>query len=420
MTMALITTAPRGTQDLLPENSFKNQWLESTLAKTAADFGFSEIRFPTFEHTELFNRSVGDTTDIVQKEMYTFEDKGGRSITLRPEGTASAMRLMLENGLDKGLLPVKAYYLIPCFRYEKPQAGRLREFHQFGVEFFGSATPKADCEIIALADECIRRLGVRGVSLNINSIGCPECRAEYRTALVEYFKKREDKLCKQCRERLATNPLRVLDCKDTDCDGDVENAPVITDYLCGECREHFEQVKTLLTESGVAFSVNPRIVRGLDYYNGIVFEFISSDIGAQGTVCGGGRYDGLSAQMGGSPICGLGFGMGLERMLLLLEKQGLLPDSGNGCRVFIGSMGEAAGKEAFRIALELRREGVAAEYDSVGRSVKAQMKYADKINAEYTVVLGDSELESGVCRLKRMSDGETKELAISDLGGFFR
>jgi histidyl-tRNA synthetase len=418
--MALITTAPRGTQDLLPENSFKNQWLESTLAKTAADFGFSEIRFPTFEHTELFNRSVGDTTDIVQKEMYTFEDKGGRSITLRPEGTASAVRLLLENGLDKGLLPVKAYYLIPCFCSEKPQAGRLSEFHQFGVEFFGAATPKADCEIITLADECIRRLGVKGVSLFINSIGCPECRAEYRKALVEYFKKREDKLCKLCRERLNVNPLRVLDCKDPDCDGDVENAPKITDYLCGDCREHFEQVKTLLTESGVDFTVNPRIVRGLDYYNGIVFEFISSDIGAQGTVCGGGRYDGLAAQMGGSPICGLGFGMGLERMLLLLEKQGLFPEAAEGCRVFIGSMGEKAEKEAFRIALALRREGVAAEYDSVGRSVKAQMKYADKIRAGYTVVLGDSELESGVCRVKRMSDGETREIKISDLVGFFR
>ena len=417
--MALITTAPRGTQDLLPENSFKNQWLESVLTKTAADFGFSEIRFPTFEHTELFNRSVGDTTDIVQKEMYTFEDKGGRSITLRPEGTASAVRLLLENGLDKGLLPVKAYYLIPCFRYEKPQAGRLREFHQFGVEFFGAATAKADCEIITLADECIRRLGIKGISLFINSIGCPECRAEYRKALVEYFKKREDKLCKLCRERLNTNPLRVLDCKDVDCDGDVENAPVITDYLCEDCAAHFEQVKSLLAENSVEFTVNPRIVRGLDYYNGIVFEFISSDSGAQGTVCGGGRYDGLAAQMGGAAICGLGFGMGLERMLLLLEKQGLLPESGNACRVFIGSMGEKAEQEAFRLALALRRKGVAAEYDSVGRSVKAQMKYADKIRAEYTVVLGDSELESGLCRVKRMSDGETKEVPLGALAEFF-
>ena len=417
--MALITTAPRGTQDLLPEDSYKNQWLENTLKQAAADFGFSEIRFPTFEHTELFNRSVGDTTDIVQKEMYTFEDKGGRSITLRPEGTASAVRLLLENGLDKGLLPVKAYYLIPCFRYEKPQAGRMREFHQFGVEFFGSATPKADCEIIALADECIRRLGIKGISLYINSIGCPECRAEYRKALVEYFKKREDKLCKLCRERLNVNPLRVLDCKDPDCDGDIDGAPVITDYLCDDCAAHFEQVKALLNESGVNFTVNPRIVRGLDYYNGIVFEFVSSDIGAQGTVCGGGRYDGLAAQMGGSPICGLGFGMGLERLLLLLEKQGLMPESAGRARVFIGSMGEKAEKEAFRLALELRRKGVAAEYDSVGRSVKAQMKYADKIGAEYTVVLGDSELEAGSCRVKRMSDGETKDVALSALADFF-
>ena len=417
--MALITTAPRGTQDVLPENSYKLLALEKTLTKTAADFGFSEIRFPTFEHTELFNRSVGDTTDIVQKEMYTFDDKGGRSLTLRPEGTASAVRLLLENGLDKGLLPVKAYYLIPCFRYEKPQAGRLREFHQFGVEFFGAATPKADCEVISLADECIRRLGVRGVSLNINSIGCPECRAKYKQALVAYFKAREDKLCKQCRERLNVNPLRVLDCKDPDCCPDAQDAPVITDYLCENCADHFAQVQSLLSDNGVEFTVNPKIVRGLDYYNGIVFEFVSSEIGAQGTVCGGGRYDGLAAEMGGSGICGLGFGMGIERMSLLLEKQGLLSDAGRECRVFIGSMGDAASKEAFRLALSLRRSGIAAEYDSVGRSVKAQMKYADKINAEYTVVLGDSELESGECTLKRMSDGETTPVALGKLVEFF-
>ncbi len=416
--MALITTAPRGTQDILPEESPKLIYLENTLTKVASDFGFSEIRFPTFEHTELFHRAVGDTTDIVQKEMYTFDDKGGRSLTLRPEGTASAVRLLLENGLDKGLLPVKAYYVTPCFRYEKPQAGRLREFHQFGVEFFGASTAKSDCEVIALADECLKRLGVKNVSLNINSIGCPDCRAKYRDALIEHFKKNEDKLCNQCRSRLETNPLRVLDCKESACRPFVEDAPVITDYLCDSCSETFEQAKNILTASGIEFSVNPRIVRGLDYYNGIVFEFVSNDIGAQGTVCGGGRYDNLAAQMGGSPICGLGFGMGLERMLLLLEKQGLLPDCGKRCKIFIGSMGEKAGTEAFRLSLELRKKGFEAEYDSVGRSVKAQMKYADKIRAQYTLILGDSELESGECNIKNMSNGETALIKINDIDEF--
>lgn len=417
--MALITTAPRGTQDVLPEESSKIKYLEQTLTGTAADFGFSEMRFPTFEHTELFHRSVGDTTDIVQKEMYTFEDKGGRSITLRPEGTASAVRLLLEHGLDKGLLPVKSYYLVPCYRYEKPQAGRLREFHQFGVEFFGAATPESDCEVISLAHECLRRLGVHGISLNINSIGCPECRAEYKKALVEYLSKSEEHLCEQCRSRLRTNPLRVLDCKDPDCKPYVKDAPRITDYLCDSCSTHFESVKKSLSDNGIEYVVDPLIVRGLDYYNGIVFEFVSSEIGAQGTVCGGGRYDGLANSMGGSEICGLGFGMGIERMMLLLEKQGLIPDCGKKCALYIGSMGDSARAQAFKLAMQLRSTGVFAEFDSVGRSVKAQMKYADKISAQYTVILGDDELASGTCRLKNMSDGSTEDVKIADLAARF-
>lgn len=417
--MALITTAPRGTQDVLPEESSKIKYLEKTLTDTATDFGFSEMRFPTFEHTELFHRSVGDTTDIVQKEMYTFEDKGGRSITLRPEGTASAVRLLLEHGLDKGLLPVKSYYLVPCFRYEKPQAGRLREFHQFGVEFFGTSAPESDCEVIALANECLKRLGVRGISLNINSIGCPECRAEYKNALIEYLSKSEDHLCEQCKSRLRTNPLRVLDCKEPGCKPYVKDAPRIIDYLCDSCSEHFESVKRILSDNGIEYTVDPLIVRGLDYYNGIVFEFVSNEIGAQGTVCGGGRYDGLANSMGGSEICGLGFGMGIERMMLLLEKQGIIPDCSKKCTVYIGSMGDSARAEAFKLAMQLRASGIFAEFDSVGRSVKAQMKYADKINAQFTVILGDDELSSGICRLKNMSDGNTEEIKTADLATHF-
>ncbi|MBQ4370659.1 MAG: histidine--tRNA ligase, partial [Oscillospiraceae bacterium] len=304
--MALLTTAPRGTKDVIPSESYKWHYVENIARKTAEDFGFSEIRFPAFEHTELFLRGIGGTTDVVQKEMYTFEDKGGRSISLRPEGTASVVRSCLENSVFAGGLPVKAYYICPNFRYEKPQAGRLREHHQFGVECFGSAEPSADAEVIALAKIYLERLGLRNLSLEINSIGCPECRPAYHAALREYFSAREDELCETCRGRLERNPMRILDCKSEICKSIAAGAPVMLDYLCDDCRAHFERLKGYLDGMDIKYTVNPQIVRGLDYYTRTVFEFVSTQVGSQGTVCGGGRYDGLVSELGGQAIPGLG------------------------------------------------------------------------------------------------------------------
>ena len=311
-------TAPRGTCDVLPQDAYKWQYLESVMREAGRRYGYEEARFPTFEHTELFQRGVGGATDVVQKEMYTFNDKGGRSVTLRPEGTASVMRMVLEHGLYGGLLPLKTYYIIPCFRYEKPQAGRLREFHQFGVEVFGAAEPAADCEVIALGAHILRTLGISGVALEINSIGCRECRARYKAALVEYYSQFKDRLCETCLGRLETNPLRLLDCKSPVCGALKAGAPSILDYLCGDCAEHFAAVRAGLDALGIDYTVNPFIVRGLDYYNRTVFEFTSNQIGAQAAIFGGGRYDGLAEDLGGAPLSGLGFAMGLERLLLLV------------------------------------------------------------------------------------------------------
>lgn len=320
--MALITKAIKGTKDVLPQDAYKIQYIEATARETAADFGYKEIRTPVFEHTELFQRGVGDTTDVVQKEMYTFDDKGGRSITLRPEGTAGAARAFLENGLCNEALPQKVYYLVSCYRYEKPQAGRLREFHQFGVECFGTQSPLADAELIALASAVFDRLGVTGLRLEINSIGCPTCRAKYYDALRSYFAARKDELCDTCQGRLERNPMRILDCKSPVCQEIAKDAPAVTDYLCDECREHFDKVQSYLKAQNIDYTVNPRIVRGLDYYTKTVFEFVSDSIGAQGTVCGGGRYDGLIDELGGQKTPSLGFGLGLERLQLLMEAQG--------------------------------------------------------------------------------------------------
>lgn len=320
--MALITKAIKGTKDVLPKDVHKNQYIEATALDIASKFGYKEIRTPVFEHTELFQRGVGDTTDVVQKEMYTFDDKGGRSITLRPEGTAGAVRSYLENGLCNEALPQKVCYLISCYRYEKPQAGRLREFHQFGVECFGSASPLADAEIIALAKSLFDTLGVKDLSLEINSIGCPTCRAEYHKALKEYFSSRKDELCNTCKSRLDRNPMRILDCKSPICHEIAEGAPVVIDYLCDECKEHFENVQKYLKAQNIEYTINPQIVRGLDYYTKTVFEFVSNSIGAQGTVCGGGRYDGLVEELGGQHTPSLGFAMGIERLMLLMEAQG--------------------------------------------------------------------------------------------------
>lgn len=410
--MAIITNAPRGTQDILPGQSSKWQYIEKTALDTAGEFGFHEIRVPTFEHTELFCRSVGDATDVVQKEMYTFCDKGNRSITLRPEGTAGVMRAMLQNGLLAGALPVKASYVVNCFRYEKPQAGRLREFHQFGVEMAGAAAPVSDAQVIALAKAIFDRLGIRDLALELNSIGCPECRPKYHQALKAYFEGHKEELCETCQGRLETNPMRILDCKSPVCQKIAAGAPKITEYLCEECAAHFREVQEHLEMMGIAFTVNPSIVRGLDYYTRTVFEFVSSGIGAQGTVCGGGRYDGLIETLGGQPTPSIGFAMGLERLLLVMEQQGCSFPPDRPCAIYFGSMGREASKKAAWLCMGLREAGFYAECDLMGRSVKAQMKYADKLGAEYSCIIGENEMQQGKATIKRMEDGQTAELPL--------
>ena len=418
--MALITNAIKGTLDLLPKESCKTQYIEAAVREIAENYGFLEMRTPVFEHTELFQRSVGETTDVVQKEMYTFEDKGGRSITLRPEGTAGAARAFLEHGLFNDALPQKIYYLTSCYRYEKPQAGRLREFHQFGVESFGAGTPAADAEIISLAHAVFRYLGVQNLTLEINSIGCPECRKKFQEALKAYFESYREQLCDTCKSRLERNPMRILDCKSPVCSEIAAGAPKILDYLCDDCRAHFDAVQKYLQAMDIAFTVNPTIVRGLDYYTRTVFEFVSSEIGAQGTVCGGGRYDGLLEELGGKPMPACGFGMGIERLLLLMEAQGVPFPEPKKCDVYLVSMGEEAGLKAAALAEQLREEGLSAQFDTVGRGLKAQMKYADKIGAAYTVVLDDAELESRRVNLKNMRDGTQTELDLDDFVGAFQ
>ncbi len=412
--MALLTQAPKGTQDLLPPKSGEWQAVEEVMRSEAALHGFGEVRTPVFEHTELFLRSVGDTTDVVEKQMYTFNDKGGRSITLRPEGTAGAVRAMLEHALYNDGLPVELYYLTSCYRYEKPQAGRLREFHQFGVEMFGAAAPVADAEVICLAKSIFDRLGVKNLTLELNSIGCPECRAKFHQALKEYFEGYRDQLCETCLSRLERNPMRILDCKSPVCSKIAEGAPHILDYLCDDCREHFEGVQSYLKAAGVEFVINPTIVRGLDYYTRTVFEFVSNDLGAQSTVCGGGRYDGLTEQMGGKPMAGLGFGLGMERLMLVLEAQKIQMPAPPACEVYIASMGEAAGREAFRLVNELQHSGVAAACDLCARGLKAQMKYANKIGAAFTLVLGDNELAQKSAKIKNMKTGEEKPISLDE------
>lgn len=418
--MALITKAIKGTKDVLPKDVHKNQYIEATALDIASKFGYKEIRTPVFEHTELFQRGVGDTTDVVQKEMYTFDDKGGRSITLRPEGTAGAVRSYLENGLCNEALPQKVCYLISCYRYEKPQAGRLREFHQFGVECFGSASPLADAEIIALAKSLFDTLGVKDLSLEINSIGCPTCRAEYHKALKEYFSSRKDELCNTCKSRLDRNPMRILDCKSPICHEIAEGAPVVIDYLCDECKEHFENVQKYLKAQNIEYTINPQIVRGLDYYTKTVFEFVSNSIGAQGTVCGGGRYDGLVEELGGQHTPSLGFAMGIERLMLLMEAQGCEFPEAEKPDLFIVALGEKATLKAVEIAKDMREEGFSALLDLNQRSVRAQMKYANKLGAKFNVVIGDNEVEAKTAKLKNMQTGEETEINLDTfVNGFY-
>lgn len=418
--MALITKAPKGTKDTLPQQVYKNQYIESTLLDVAGRFGYKEIRTPVFEHTELFERGVGGTTDVVQKEMYTFNDKGGRSITLRPEGTAGAARAFLEHGLSNEILPQKVCYTTSCYRYEKPQAGRLREFHQFGVECFGAAGPLADAELIALADCAFETLDIKNLQLQINSIGCPTCRAEYHKALREYFSQHTDKLCDTCKERLVKNPMRILDCKNPECAEIAKDAPVMLDYLCSDCAEHFEAVKRYLSAENIAYTVNPKIVRGLDYYTKTVFEFVTDTIGAQGTVCGGGRYDGLIEELGGQPTPSLGFAMGLERLMLVMEAAGCAFPPEEAPDLFIAAIGDKAVQKAAEIAKDMRAEGFTVLYDLNGRSLRAQMKYADKLGARFSVVLGDNEVETKTAKLKNMVSGETQEIALTTfVSGFY-
>lgn len=418
--MALVTKAIKGTKDVLPKDVYKNQYIEATCLGVAEQFGYKEIRTPVFEHTELFQRGVGDTTDVVQKEMYTFDDKGGRSITLRPEGTAGAVRSYLENGLCNEALPQKVCYNTSCYRYEKPQAGRLREFHQFGVECFGSASPLADAEIIALAKAIFDNLEVKDLSLEINSIGCPTCRAEYHKALKEYFNARKDELCDTCKDRLDRNPMRILDCKSPVCSEIAKDAPVMLDYLCEECKEHFDKVQEYLKAQRIEFNINPKIVRGLDYYTKTVFEFVSDSIGAQGTVCGGGRYDGLVEELGGQKTASLGFGMGLERLMLLMEAQNCPFPEPQSADLFIVALGDKAVLKALEITKDMRAEGFGCLMDLNQRSVRAQMKYADKLGAKFNLVIGDNEVESGCAKLKNMSTGEETEIQLETfVNGFY-
>ena len=375
---------------------------------------FKEIRTPVFEHTELFQRSVGDTTDVVQKEMYTFNTKGEDSITLRPEGTAGSARAILEHGVYNDGYPIKAYYFTSCYRYEKPQKGRLREFHQFGMEVYGAASYFADAEVICAADSIFKRLGVKGLNLEINSIGCPNCRANYHKALKEYFAEHTSELCETCLSRLEKNPMRILDCKSPICSKIAEKAPTVLDYICDDCREHFEGVKKCLDSVGIEYTVNPTIVRGLDYYTRTVFEFVSSSIGAQGTVCGGGRYDGLIEELGGQHTPSLGYAIGIERLLLLLEAQGIEIPAAPTCDIYIAGLGEKAQLKSFELVKTVRSSSLSAECDIVGRSLKAQMKYADKIGAKFSIVLGDSEIESGKAQLKNMETGEKAEISLGE------
>lgn len=409
---------PKGTKDVLPSESYKWHYIENTVREVARLFGANEVRTPTFEHTELFLRGVGDTTDIVNKEMYTFEDKGNRSITLKPEGTAGVARAYIENSLFNAPQPTKMYYITPVFRYERPQAGRLREHHQFGVEFYGPTSPQADVEVMSLAKSIFSKLGVKDLELNINSIGCKNCRKDYNKALKEYFSSKIDGMCVACKERLDKNPLRILDCKEETCKAIVKDAPSTIDYLCPDCKTHHDSVCKGLTSIGLDYTVNPRIVRGLDYYTRTVFEFISTGIGAQGTVCGGGRYNDLVEQVGGKHTPAVGFGMGIERLILVLESLGLDIGKPYAPEVYIAPMCDEARNVALTIANDLRAKGISTEFDVMDRSFKAQMKYADKLSAHFVVIIGEDELKANKVAVKDMKTGEQESVEVDKLGEF--
>lgn len=406
--------APKGTRDILPDEASAWQWLEQTFADVCHLHAYQEIRVPTFEQTDLFQRGVGDTTDVVQKEMYTFDDKGGRSMTLRPEGTAGVVRSYLENGMASWPSPVRLFYNITAFRYENVQKGRYREFHQFGCEAFSAAGPEIDAELISLVDLFFKRLGLSQTSLQINSIGCPVCRTAYHEQLRTWLRPRVASLCPTCQGRFEKNPLRILDCKEDRCQQVTAEAPLLIDHLCADCHDHFEQLKSELTLLELPFRVNPRIVRGLDYYTRTVFEFVSDHVGTQGTICGGGRYDGLIETMGGPATPGIGFALGVERLLMELQAQGVDLPSPERPELYLAAAG-SAGPQVRRLAGRLRQAGIRTETDMTGRSLKAQIKYAARRDIRFLLVIGDDELASGSAQLRRLKDGSETGVALDDL-----
>ncbi len=400
--------APKGTKDLLPMDAYKWHYVEDKLKRIAAEYGFREIRTPMFESTELFIRGVGETTDVVQKEMYTFEDKGGRSMTLKAEGTAPAVRAFIESSMYADAQPTKLYYFTPVFRYENVQKGRLRQHHQFGVELFGSEHPSADAEVISVAMRAFEDLGITGLTLKINSIGHPECRLAYNNQLKDFLTPHYDELCETCQERFHKNPMRILDCKERSCQRIIKDAPLILDHICESCQDHFSEVRKYLEAMEIPYEVDKGIVRGLDYYSKTVFEIVNKDI----TVCGGGRYDYLIEEIGGPHIPAVGFGMGIERLLLTLEAEGIAIKEPNRIDVFIASMGEVAALKAASIATKLRSQGIKVDIDHMGKKLKGQMKHANKINAKFTMILGDDELARGIASLKNMETGEQQEVKL--------
>lgn len=417
--MADIIKKIKGTEDIMPKDSYRWIFLEDIMRRQANAYGYKEVRTPVFEQTSLFSRGVGETTDVVQKEMYTFSTKGDESITLRPEGTAGAARAFLEHSVQNDGLPSKQYYLTTCYRYEKPQAGRQREFHQFGVEVFGTQNPSADAEVIALINGLFEVLGLSKIRLEINSIGCPKCRSKYHEKLREYFSQYKDKLCDTCHGRLERNPMRIIDCKSPVCSEIAKDAPKMIDFLCEECADHFEKVKSYLDIAGVKYEVNPTIVRGLDYYTKTVFEFVSDNIGAQGTVCGGGRYDGLIEELGGQHTPSLGCAMGIERLLLLMESSGVEIPKPETCDLYIASMGDRASLKAFALTEDVRKSGFSAQCDIVGRGLRPQMKFADKIGAKFSLVIGDNEIDENKAEVKNMETGDKTAVSLQNFAKEF-
>jgi len=409
----MLITGPRGTKDILPEMSANWQYIEQTVRDICQLYGFKEIRTPVFEHTELFLRGIGETTDIVSKEMYTFNDRGERSLTLRPENTAAVVRAYLEHKLYTESLLTKLFYIGPMFRYDRPQAGRYRQFHQFGVEALGSKGPAIDAEVIILAVQLLEQLGLTDLRLYLNSVGCPECRPVYRAQLQEFLREKTDNLCVDCQSRFDRNPMRILDCKNQRCIEESKGAPHISDCLCDDCSAHFEQLKSLLTAAGTSFTLNPRLVRGLDYYTKTAFEIQYAPLGSQSAVCGGGRYDGLVAECGGQSTPSIGFAIGLERILLCLEKQGLLPDQTNAIDIFIATIGEEAQKTAFKLLCDLRKHGITADMDFMSKNIKGQMKQANKYPARFVAIIGNDEVVQGKVMLKNMQSGIQELVDIS-------